>query len=138
LGLVRAMIDIIAGASYVEGMSPERFLSLDHGFDIGHGPTLTSWISEVGAVVCQNGVDLVRDCLDQIPQEVGRDAPRGFLVQLGESELRSSINSDEEIEPSHRGANLGDVDVEVSDWILNLRFIPLPSSTSGSREMPWC
>ncbi len=53
-------------------------LSLDHGFDIGHGPTLSAWIGEVGAVVRQHGVDLVRDCLDQGPQEVGRNAPRAF------------------------------------------------------------
>jgi hypothetical protein len=67
------MIDIATGAGHVEGMSPKWFLSLDHGFDIGHSPTLTAWIGEVGAVVRQNGVDLVRDCLDQVPQEVGCD-----------------------------------------------------------------
>jgi hypothetical protein len=27
------MIDIVAGAGHVEGMSPEWFLSFDHGFD---------------------------------------------------------------------------------------------------------
>jgi hypothetical protein len=113
LGLSQAMIDIIAGAS--QGMSPEWFLSFDQGFDVGHSPTLTAWISEVGAVVRQNGVDLVRDCLDQVPQEVGRDTPRGFLMQLGEGELRSSVDSYEEIRPSHRSANLGDVDMEESD-----------------------
>jgi hypothetical protein len=32
-----------------------------------HGPALTAWIGDVGAVVSQNGVDLVRDCLDQVP-----------------------------------------------------------------------
>jgi hypothetical protein len=98
-------------------------ISVDHGFDIGHSPTLTAWTGEVGAVVRQNGVDLVRDCLDQVPQEVGCDTPRGFLVQLGEGELRGSIDSDEEIKPSHRSANLGDVDVEVSDRII-LEFAP--------------
>ena len=117
LGLGQAMIDIIAGAGYVEGMSPEWFLSLDHGFDIGHSPTLTAWIGEVGPVVRQNSVDLVRDCLDQVPQEVGRDTPGGFLVQLGEGELRGSVDSDEEIKPSHGSTNLGDVDVKVSDRI---------------------
>jgi hypothetical protein len=38
-------------------------------------------------------------------------------MQLGEGELRGSVDSDEEIKPSHRSANLGDVDVEVSDRI---------------------
>ena len=118
LGLGQAMIDIVAGAGHVEGMSPEWFLSFDHGFDIGHSPTLTAWIGEVGAVVRQNGVDLVRDGLDQVPQEVGCDTPRGFLVQLSEGELRGSIDSDEEIKPSHRSANLGNVDVEISDRII--------------------
>jgi len=117
LGLGQAMIDIVAGAGHVEGVSPEWFLSFDHGVDIGHSPTPTAWIGEVGAVVRQNGVDLVGDCLDQVPQEVGCDTPRSFLVQLHESELRGSIDGDEEIEPSHRSANLGDIDVEVSDRI---------------------
>jgi hypothetical protein len=48
------------------------------------------------------------------------------LVQLGESELRGSVYSDEEVKPSHYGTNLGDVDVEVSDRIsLELALYPL-------------
>jgi hypothetical protein len=34
-GLSQAMIDIITGASHVEGMNPEWFLSFDCGFNIG-------------------------------------------------------------------------------------------------------
>ena len=48
------------------------------------------------------------------------------MVRLGfqtTGELRGSIDSDEEIKPSHRSANLGDVDVEVSDRII-LEFAP--------------
>jgi hypothetical protein len=48
------------------------------------------------------------------------------MVRLGfqtTGELRGSIDSDEEIKPSHRSANLGDVDVEVSDRII-LEFSP--------------
>lgn len=40
------------------------------------------------------------------------------------------------IEPAVGGADLSDVDVEIADrGGLELRFIPLPSPTSGSREM---
>lgn len=60
LGLGQAMIGIIAGAGHFEGMSPEWLLPLDHGFDIGHSPTLTAWIGEMGAVVRQNGVNLCK------------------------------------------------------------------------------
>jgi hypothetical protein len=58
-------------------------------------------------------------------------------VQLGEGALRGSIDCDEEIKPSHRGANLGDVDVEVSEIAFELAPYALAILHVGSREMPW-
>jgi hypothetical protein len=46
-----------------------------------------------------------------------------FSCKLSEGELRGSIDSDEEIKPTHRSANLGNVDVEVSDRI-TLKLAP--------------
>ena len=88
-GLGQAMIEIVAGAGHVEGVSPERLLS----FDMASGVQPSPWDREVGAVVRQHCVDLVRDGFDQVPQEVGGDTPRGLLVQLNEGELRRSIDA---------------------------------------------
>ena len=41
----------------------------------------------------------------------------GGLVQLSKGELRRSINCDEKIKLALPGANFGDGDVEVADWI---------------------
>ena len=38
-------------------------------------------------------------------------------MQLGEGELRSSVDGYEEVEPSFLGADLGDINVEVADGI---------------------
>src|SRR5215470_11143457 len=83
-GFGQAMIDVVESAGDIEGMSPEWLLPLDHGFDISHAPTLATWIGEVGAVVRQNGVDLVRGCFDQVLQKGGGDTSCRLLVQLGE------------------------------------------------------
>ena len=48
---------------------------------------------------------------------VGRDPACGLLVQLGEGELRGSIDGDQEIEPALCGADFGDVDMEVADRV---------------------
>lgn len=49
--------------------------------------------------------------------EIGRDPQCRLLVQLGEGELRGPIDGDEEIEPALRGADLGDVNVEVAERV---------------------
>jgi hypothetical protein len=74
-------------------------------------------IGELDAVVGKDGVDLVGNGIDQSLQEAHRHRRRCAAVELGESELRGSVDRDEEIELAFRGADLGDVDVEVADGI---------------------
>ena len=72
---------------------------------------------EVEAVVRQNGVDPVRNRLDQGCQEVGRDTGCGLLVQLDERELGRAVDRDEQVESALLGPNLRDVYVEVADRV---------------------
>jgi hypothetical protein len=68
-------------------------------------------------MVSQNGVDPVRNRLDQGCQEVGRDTGCGLLVQLDERELGRAVDRDEQVEPPFLGPDLRDVDVEVADRV---------------------
>lgn len=62
-------------------------------------------------------MDLVGNSFDQRPQEVRGHAHGGFLVQLDEGELGGPVDGHEQIEPALLGADLGNVDVEVTDRI---------------------
>lgn len=41
----------------------------------------------------------------------------GLLMQLGVGELGCSVDCHEQIEPAFLGSHLGDVEMEVADWI---------------------
>jgi hypothetical protein len=87
------------------------------------GRTRIAWRSEVGPVIGEDGLDLIRDGGDQPAQEVPGRAARHLLMQLEESELRGSIDGDEEIELALGCSNLGEVDMEIADRIgLELAF----------------
>lgn len=133
LGFGQAMVDVVAGARYFEGGSPEWLAARKHAFDIGDRPTLALGIGEVDPIVGQHGVDLVGNGFDEVKQEVSRDPPCGLLVQLGEGELRGPIDGDEEVEPALRGAYFGDVDVEVANRI-GLELTPHALAVLDIRE----
>jgi hypothetical protein len=50
-------------------------------------------------------------------QEVSCDPSCGPLVELGGGELRGPADGEEEVEPALRGADFGDVNMEVADRI---------------------
>ena len=72
---------------------------------------------ELDAVVRQDGVDLVGDRLDHAFQESGRRGSPSLLDQLHDGEFARAINGDIEIELAFGGLDLGDIDVEIADWI---------------------
>jgi hypothetical protein len=72
---------------------------------------------EVGSIVGEDGVDLVRNGGDQAAQEVPRGAARHLLVHLDKGEFRRSVDGDDEIEPALSGSDLGDVDVKIADRV---------------------
>ena len=85
----------------------------------------------MGAVVGQNGMNLVGDGSHEGAKEVARDPPGGFLVQFDKGELGSSIDGDQQIELALRGVNLGNVDVEVAER----RGLELASGRRGALDI---
>ena len=71
----------------------------------------------MNAIVGENHVDFVGYGCDEAEQELASDACWSLVVQLGESKLRGSIDSNEEIELSLFGPHMCNVDVEVADRI---------------------
>ncbi len=65
-----------------------------------------AWRGELNAVVGEHGVDLVGDGLQEVAQEVGRDARGRLLVQFDEGELGRPLDGDEEVELAFRGPHL--------------------------------
>ena len=137
LWLRQPVVNIIGGAGIFEGMRSEGLLLGDHLPDFHRRPGAASGISEVGSVVGEDRVDLVRDGLDQPTQEICGVAPRDRLAEFDKGELRGSVDGDEEVELALRGSNLGDVDMKLADRIgLELRLAEASPSTCGNREIP--
>lgn len=74
-------------------------------------------VAELHAVVREHRMDLIRDRLDQGLQEARGGFDAGRLVQLGEGDLRCSIDGHEEVQLAFFSPYLGDIDVEVADGI---------------------
>ena len=125
------------GARVFEGVRPDGFSGVESCLDVRRGRTRTAWRGEVGSIVGEDRVDLVGDGGEQATQEVPGGPARHLLMQLDESELRGPVDCDDEIELALGGSNLGDVDMEIADWLaLNLRLGEASPSASGRREIP--
>ena len=113
--LRQPMFDVKIGTCRIEGMATEENPFCPHRLDIRYGPTVAGRISEVRAVIRQNGVDLVWNSVSEIAQEVCCDPARRIAVKFNERELRRPINGNEEIEPALGSLHFGDIDMEEAD-----------------------
>jgi len=87
LGLCQAMIDVCSGAGQFEGVSPDKLAFGEAFFELlGHRADIAGRC-EVGAIVCQHGMNLVGNRRDQRAQEIGSHGPRGFLMEPGEGKF---------------------------------------------------
>ena len=93
--------------------APKRALQLQGGLDVRRRRARIAWRGEVGSIVGEDGVDLIRDSGDQAAQEVPGGAARHLLMQFDEGELRRSVDGDDEVELALRGSNLGEVDMKL-------------------------
>ncbi len=109
--LGQAVIDVILGTGELERMRPEDLAPRDRLFDQRGGGADVARCGEVGSIVGEHGVDLVRHGRDQRPQEVPRHLPCGFLMPLGKGELAGAINGHKQVEPAFFRVHLGDVDM---------------------------
>jgi hypothetical protein len=117
LGLGQPVIDAVLGAGVFECMRPNELSSLQGGLDVRRRRARITWRGEVGSVVGEDGMDLVRDGGDQAAQEVSCGATRHFLMQLDKGGLRRSVDGDKQVELALRGSNLGDADMKIADSI---------------------
>ena len=118
------MLDPVCGADHVEAHGP--------GVD---GVPVSWLLGELDAVVCQDGVNTIGDCVQEGFEELpGRLAVR-FVDQPCHCELAGSVNRHKEIELTLIGAHLGDIGMEVSDGIafelLAFRFVALHIGQPG-------
>jgi hypothetical protein len=116
-GLGQAMIDIVLGAGEFEGVRPDRFSGVESCLDVRRSRTRVAWRGEVGSVVGEDRMDLVRDGGDQAAQEIPGGPARHLLMQLDESELRGSIDCDKQVELAFRGSDFGDVEMKIADRV---------------------
>lgn len=93
----RAMIDIAARAGELERVRPEEFAIGDRLSDQWHCRATGTECVEVGAIVGEHRMDLVRNRSDQAMQEVTGGRSLGRLVQLDEDELAGSVDRQEHI-----------------------------------------
>lgn len=89
-----------------------------------------AWLlRELDAVIREYGVDAIGDRLEQKLEKLRRCLAMCFGDQLRGRKLARPIIADEEIELALHGLNLGDIDVNVADWValelLALRFVAI-------------
>jgi hypothetical protein len=127
-----SVLDVVLRTGELEGMGAE-YLAGGHCLaDFRHSRTTSAGRGELDAIVGQHRVDPVRHGLDQMAQEVAGDARDRLLVQFDEGELAGAVDGDEEVEFALLGADLGDVDVEVADWVaLELALVRLVAVDLG-------
>ena len=111
------MLNVEIGAGVLEGVSPEERVLGPQGLDLFGRPGGALGIREVRAVVGQNRMNLAGTGGRERSEEIPRDAAGRLLMQLDEDKLRSPIDGDQEVEPAFVGMDLGDVDVEIADWV---------------------
>lgn len=115
--LRQPMFDVEIGACRIEGMATEENPFCPHRLDVRDRPPVAGRISEMRAVIRQNGLDLVWNSVSEIAEEVCCDPARHLAVKLDECELRRPINGNEEIEPALGSLHFSDVNVEEADWV---------------------
>lgn len=117
------MFDVEIGACRIEGIATEEKPFCPHRLDVSDRPPVAGGISEVRAVIRQNGVDLVWNSFSEIAEGVCCNPSRRLAVNFNERELRHATNGNEEIEPALGSLHFGDIDMEEADRIdLELLF----------------
>ena len=75
------------------------------------------WMAELDAVIGQNGVEPVREGVDQITQELACDHPGRFGLQSNEGELGCAVDPNEQLKLAFLGPHFRNVDVNVTDRV---------------------
>jgi hypothetical protein len=117
LDLGQPVINVVSGASTLECVTPEQLSFRSHLPDVRRCPALTSWISELNAVVGEDRMDGVRNSINEIVQELLRDGSCSPHVKFNIGKLAGSVDGHEEMELAFCGSDFGNVDMEVANRI---------------------
>ena len=82
-----------------------------------HAVTIARLLGELDAVVGQDCVNLVRHRFQQVLQELPGRLAIGLLDQLRHGEFAGAVNRYKQVEFAFLGSDLGDIDVEIADWL---------------------
>lgn len=115
--LGKPVIDVGLSAGIFKSVRPDRLIGLQGTFDLGGGRADVAGCGEVWAVVCKHCMDPIWHRLDECAEEVCGCASCHLLVQLGDGELRSSVDGNEQIELPLFRSDFGEVDMEVADRV---------------------
>ena len=100
------MFDPVGLANHVEAHWP--------GVD---GVAVSRLLCELNAVVCQNGMHLIRHTFEHVLQELPGCLPVCLLDKLGHGKFACAVNADEQVKLALSGLHLGDVDMEEADRV---------------------
>jgi hypothetical protein len=89
-------------------------------------------VGKRGAVVGQDGMELVAEGGDNAAQERGAGQHRGARVQLDVGKLRDAIDGEEHVHLALGAAQFADIDVDVSD-----RCLSEAPALGGGLLAPW-
>jgi len=108
VGLGEPVFDAVLTADLVEAMDP-----------VTRCPAVAvlRQVGELDAVIGQDGVQRVWHGFEQRFKECDRGRPVSLVVELGEGELGGAVDRDEQVELAFLGSDLGNIDVEVADWV---------------------
>src|ERR1700722_3827033 len=109
VGFGEAILDAVTATDPVERMAAEQG---------GGALAVLGQVGKLDAIIGEHGMDPVRDRLDQGIKKSRSGRHVGALDEAGKGELGSADDGNEKIELALGGAQLGEIDVEVTDGIL--------------------
>lgn len=115
VGFSQSVFDSMKVADAVEGVSTKA---------CGWALTVFRQVGELDAVVGEHGMDTIRNGLDKGSEERSGGSHVCPFDELDHSELRSPVDSNEQVELAFGSSNLGQVDVEEADRI-GVELLPL-------------
>lgn len=103
LHLGQAMLNGVLGAGSIK--------------DVIIGVSITGSVGKLDAVIGQYRMNRVRHGADEVSEKLRSNHLSSLGVEFGESELGSPVDSNEQVELALSCLHLGNVDMEVTDWI---------------------
>ena len=108
VGLGQSVFDAVLEADAVKRMSAQQRRRAAPVF---------GQVGKLDSVVCEHGVDVVRHSRGKRFQKCRGGTHIGAFDQLHEGELRSAVDSHEQVELAFGSAHLGKIDVKIPDRI---------------------